>query len=236
MHSTLAVGESITTSAARGWLRISASSPKYSFSLYSFTRVPSFTAQAAPSSRMKNSFPTSPWVITFSFFLKVRAWRASAICPISKLSKDPKISTLFRKFSYLFLFLLAASFTRWEKVSRSMLHRMHLLAARMLAARGQLYSKASSPKTSPALSYWNTRFPSPVSLWENFLNTWSSPFSTMKSSLASVSPCWITMSPGFLSTWRKAPITAFISFSSKLLNINDFASAPLSRCSVSGGF
>merc|ERR1711879_570221 len=62
---------------------------------------------------------------------------------------EEKRLTSFKNLSYCMLRLVAASLTTWLKVCRSRAQQRHLSGATTEAARGQLYSKASSPKTSP---------------------------------------------------------------------------------------
>jgi len=76
---------------------------------------------------------------------------ASAIYNLSYGSIFSNISTFDKKSSYFYLFLVAASFTIWLKVSLSTLNKIALVLATTVAALGALYNKASSPKASPSL-------------------------------------------------------------------------------------
>jgi len=59
--------------------------------------------------------------------------------------------TFFRNSSYIYLFLMAESFTMWLKVFQSRPQSKLSVFAMIVAAHGALYNKASSPKASPGL-------------------------------------------------------------------------------------
>jgi len=127
-------------------------------------------------------------------------------------------STLLKKLSYFSLFLEAASLTIKLKVYWSSPHIIQSVSAIIVAALGQLYKRANSPKLSPGIYVFKNAGFSP------YLNTFShlaSPSSKIYKELPS-SPYLIMNSPFLYFFSSIASITIFLSFSSRAENIKDY--------------
>jgi len=97
-----------------------------------------FVAAASPSSKMKKSSPYSPSLTTYSSLLNFNYLIASATCILSYGSISARMSTFFKKSSYLSLFRTAASLTIWLKVPLSSEKQTAYVFALIVAALGAL--------------------------------------------------------------------------------------------------
>mmetsp|Transcript_125528 Transcript_125528/g.390776 ORF Transcript_125528/g.390776 Transcript_125528/m.390776 type:complete len:218 (+) Transcript_125528:222-875(+) len=172
-----------------------------------------FLAMHSPSTIMKNLSPTSPCLMMrVSSFSKVSTFNASAMVIISYWSILLKRGTFFRKSVYVVRFFAAASFTILLKVSLSSSHSVVFSLLSTLAARGQLYSRASSPKTSPAVQVFTT-FSAP----SIFLRQSTLP-SSMRNMHSPSSPCWMMRTPESTCFSLKASTIVAISCLSRAWN------------------